>query len=110
MTRSFVCPGMQDLQRFRLGQLDEAQAAAVEEHVQQCAQCRAALNTVHRDDPRIDTPCGGAVDPSKADSDIVDNPVVPATSAHTTPMVSAVVPLAEASQLSTVPLEAAAPA
>jgi WD40 repeat protein/serine/threonine protein kinase len=49
------CPAFQDLEQFVLGQLSEAQAARVEEHLEQCAHCVDALGLLQGADPLLET-------------------------------------------------------
>jgi WD40 repeat protein len=47
------CPGVEDLKRFRLGSLPEAQARGVEQHLLGCAACLGRLPGLGLDDPLL---------------------------------------------------------
>ncbi len=54
MNRSTPCPDMRDLQRFSLGQDDEAEAGPIEEHLFGCPGCVATLDRLDASDELVE--------------------------------------------------------
>jgi hypothetical protein len=48
------CPASPDLQRFLLGQTDEGEGLAVEQHLEQCADCRQTLQSLDAADRLVE--------------------------------------------------------
>src|SRR5262245_29693202 len=54
MSESAPCPSRQDLERYTLGQVAEAEAKHLEAPLQDCPRCVAGLNDLHPGDTLAD--------------------------------------------------------
>src|SRR5262249_53431159 len=54
MAELFLCPPVEDLQRFSLGQMSEAEAEDLERHLAGCPRCVARVQTVQPHDRLLD--------------------------------------------------------
>jgi hypothetical protein len=55
MIETGPCPGVEELQRFLLGQTAEAEAQRLEQHLSDCPACLAAVQTLHATDTLVET-------------------------------------------------------
>ena len=54
MVAIFTCPDIQTLQRFLLGQGSDAEAEALEHHLEQCDRCLASFHALDAEDSVIE--------------------------------------------------------
>ena len=72
MPRPSVCPDAPSLQRFLLGQLPEPEAEELEQHVQQCSSCGAALEVLKSHDTLTESIRNQGTIPDGTEQGVVD--------------------------------------